>query len=190
MNKPPQLYHDTPRGDLRVLWGSDVRQLRIRFGGDNGGNEWVGADITEAEILDKSHNGDMWRVSIAIAEIAPPVYLQQRIYAPQNRRVIATFDEPKAAPFGQYSKIAIWQTDTGFIQKHVPVGEDIPPTPATRYGRIRCAMPDETVRWNNRNVPRYQRVHRVVASLAHRDLFGEVEIKGVDKDGGKPLAGP
>jgi len=164
--------------------------LRIRFGEDNGGNEWVGPDITEAEILDKSHNGDMWRVSIAIAEIAPPVYLQQRIYLPQNRRVIATFDEPNAAPFGDYSKIAIWQTDTGFIQKHVAVGEDIPPTPATRYGLIRCAMPDETIRSNNRNVPRYQRVRRVVASLAHRDLFGEVEIKDIDKDGGKPLAGP
>jgi hypothetical protein len=176
MNKPPQLYHDTPRGDLRVLWGSEVRQLRIRFGPDNGGNEWVGPDITEAEILDKSHNGDLWRVSIAIAEIAPPVYLRQRIYAPQNRRVIATFEEPNAAPLGQYSKIAIWETDRGFIQKHVPIGEDIPPTPPTRYGRIRCAMPDETVRSNNRNVPRYQEVRRVVASLAKRDLYGEVQI--------------
>jgi hypothetical protein len=51
-------------------------------------------------------------------------------------------------------------------------------------------MPDETVRWDNRNVPRYQEVKRVVASLADRDLFGEVEIKDRDKDGGKPLAGP
>jgi hypothetical protein len=179
MNKPPQLYHDTPRGDLRKLWGTDTRQLRIRFGPDNAGNPWDGADIVEAQIYDKEHTGAMWRLSIGMAEMAPPVYLEQTIHAPA--------DEYKAVKQNPPFTSEVWQTDTGFIQ-HIGTPHPVNP-PSTRYGLIRAHMPDEIIRWDNRNVVRYQEVRRVVASHADRDLYAEVEVPTPATTGGNNEAG-
>jgi len=166
MNKPPQLYHDTPKGDLSKLIDADVPTLKLRLGRDNAGNEWSGDEIVAAHVFDAGRDGGTVWVSIQIPDVAPPTHLKQWVSRPRERVGVWYVDDP-LAPRDEWinAKMVAWKTDGGMQQQYIGHSEPIP-QPPTKYGPIKCYMPDEWVELDNqKRVARVVSVTRVVCSI-------------------------
>jgi hypothetical protein len=179
MNKPPQLYRHTAKGDLSRLLADHVPTLKIRFGRDNAGNEWAGDEIVAAHVLDKGRDGGHVWVSINIPDVSPPAVLKQWVSRPTGAPTLYDGDGNEIAPRDiDGTVIAVWPTTGGMFQYHVPAGESIPQPPA-RYGPIKCYMPDERVQLDNQAiVSRVVSVDRVVCSIRPVGPYHELPTDG------------
>jgi len=179
MNKPPQLYRHTPKGDLSRLLADHVPTLKIRFGRDNAGNEWAGDEIVAAHVLDKGRDGGHVWVSINIPDVSPPTVLKQWVSRVTGPPTLYDDEGVSIRPREVDGPVtADWPTTGGMFQYHVPAGESIP-QPAARYGPIKCYMPDERVQLPDQNiVSKVVSVDRVVCSIRPVGPYEELPTDG------------